>query len=153
MFPGLQGGPHNHTISGLAVALKMAATPEFGEYQRQVLANSRALAARMSQLGYKIVSGGTDNHLILVDLKPHGIDGARVQQVRRGRAGLGWAQVLRGSCRMHVTVEKCSRGASSCVDFFPFVMWNLVLPLRSYSTLLLPPLPVPRRCWTWCTSP
>ena len=85
MFPGLQGGPHNHTISGLAVALKMAATPEFGEYQRQVLANSRALAARMSQLGYKIVSGGTDNHLILVDLKPHGIDGARVQQVRRGR--------------------------------------------------------------------
>lgn len=81
VFPGLQGGPHNHTISGLAVALRAAATPEFREYQRQVVANSRALAARLSSLGYSIVSGGTDNHLILVDLKPSGIDGARVQTV------------------------------------------------------------------------
>ncbi|KAL4452492.1 hypothetical protein ABPG75_008154 [Micractinium tetrahymenae] len=81
VFPGLQGGPHNHTISGLAVALKMANTEEFKEYQRQVVANARALAARMTELGYKIVSGGTDNHLILVDLKPAGIDGARVQQL------------------------------------------------------------------------
>lgn len=81
VFPGLQGGPHNHTISGLAVALKMANTEEFRAYQRQVVANAQALAKRMSELGYKIVSGGTDNHLILVDLKPNGIDGARVQQV------------------------------------------------------------------------
>lgn len=81
VFPGLQGGPHNHTISGLAVALKAAATPEFKEYQVQVIANARALAARLSGLGYKVVSGGTDNHLILVDLKPSGIDGARVQTV------------------------------------------------------------------------
>lgn len=81
VFPGLQGGPHNHTISGLAVALRAAATPEFKEYQVQVIANARALASRLSALGYKIVSGGTDNHLILVDLKPSGIDGARVQTV------------------------------------------------------------------------
>ena len=81
VFPGLQGGPHNHTIAGLAVALKAAAAPEFKEYQRQVVANAKALAARLQELGYTIVSGGTDNHLILVDLKPSGIDGARVQTV------------------------------------------------------------------------
>lgn len=81
VFPGLQGGPHNHTISGLAVALKMANTPEFRAYQQQVVANAKALSHRMQELGYTIVSGGTDNHLILVDLKPSGIDGARVQTV------------------------------------------------------------------------
>jgi glycine hydroxymethyltransferase len=81
VFPGLQGGPHNHTIAGLAVALKAANTEEFREYQKQVIANARALAARMTELGYTIVSGGTDNHLMLVDLKPNGVDGARVQTV------------------------------------------------------------------------
>ena len=81
VFPGLQGGPHNHTISGLAVALKLAATEEFRVYQRQVVANAKALSSRLTELGYKVVSGGTDNHLILVDLKPAGIDGARVQQL------------------------------------------------------------------------
>ncbi|GAQ80566.1 serine hydroxymethyltransferase [Klebsormidium nitens] len=81
VFPGLQGGPHNHTIGGLAVALKQAATPAFKEYQRQVVANSRALAGRLLELGYTLVSGGTDNHLALVDLRPNGIDGARVEKV------------------------------------------------------------------------
>lgn len=81
VFPGLQGGPHNHTIAGLAVALRAAAAPEFKEYQKQVVANAQALATRLQELGYTIVSGGTDNHLILVDLKPSGIDGARVQTV------------------------------------------------------------------------
>jgi hypothetical protein len=142
---GLQGGPHNHTISALAVALKQANTPEFQTYQQQVsrgtvvlrlqashvssdtehrecqrpglsitacrcevpkdtppsfalgstdvaplvthalwivlqvVSNCQALSARLQELGYTIVSGGTDNHLILVDLKPAGIDGARVQ--------------------------------------------------------------------------
>ncbi len=79
--PTKQGGPHNHTISGLAVALKMANTEEFRAYQRQVISNCKALAQRLLDLGYTLVSGGTDNHLILVDLKPKGIDGARVQQV------------------------------------------------------------------------
>jgi glycine hydroxymethyltransferase len=57
VFPGLQGGPHNHTISALAVALRMAAAPEFVTYQRQVVANCAALARRMQELGYTIVSG------------------------------------------------------------------------------------------------
>ena len=81
VFPGLQGGPHNHTIAGLAVALKAATKPEFVEYQKQVIANAQALSNKLVKLGYTIVSGGTDNHLILVDMKPSGIDGARLQTV------------------------------------------------------------------------
>lgn len=87
VFPGHQGGPHNHTIAALAVALKQAQTPEFRAYQEQVLSNAQALAKRLGEpkdkggLGYSLVSGGTENHLILVDLKPQGIDGARVERV------------------------------------------------------------------------
>jgi glycine hydroxymethyltransferase len=87
VFPGHQGGPHNHTITALAVALKQAQTPEFHAYQSQVLKNAKAFAKRLSEpkgkggLGYKLVSGGTDNHLVLADLKPHGIDGSRVERV------------------------------------------------------------------------
>lgn len=81
VFPGLQGGPHNHTISALAVALKQAQTPEFKAYQTQVLRNCKAMCDRFTQLGYSIVSGGTDNHLLLVDLKPKGVDGARTERV------------------------------------------------------------------------
>jgi len=81
VFPGLQGGPHNHTITALATALKQAASPEFVEYQRAVLSNSQAFAEAMKARGYSLVSGGTDNHLLLVDLKPSGIDGARVESV------------------------------------------------------------------------
>eukprot|EP00889_Picochlorum_renovo_P003380 jgi/Picre1/30410/NNA_005774.t1 len=80
VFPGLQGDL-TITISGLAVALKAATRPEFVEYQKQVISNARALSKTLTDLGYTIVSGGTDNHLILVDLKPSGIDGARVQTV------------------------------------------------------------------------
>ena len=87
VFPGHQGGPHNHTITALAVALKQAQTPEFVAYQKTVLANAKALAERLGNgeyaggLGYNIVSAGTDNHLVLVDLKAKGIDGARVERV------------------------------------------------------------------------
>ena len=87
VFPGHQGGPHNHTIAALAVALKQVQTPEFRAYQEQVLKNAQALAKRLGDskekggLGYKIISGGTDNHLVLVDLKPQGIDGARVERI------------------------------------------------------------------------
>ncbi|KAH0642368.1 hypothetical protein KY290_033960 [Solanum tuberosum] len=81
VFPGLQGGPHNHTIGGLAVCLKHAKSPEFKVYQNQVVANCRALASRLMELGYKLVSGGSDNHLVLVDLRPMGIDGARVEKI------------------------------------------------------------------------
>jgi len=81
VFPGLQGGPHNHTIGALAVALKQASEPAFAVYQQQVVSNSQALAARLLELGYTLVSGGTDNHLVLLDLRPKGLDGARVEAV------------------------------------------------------------------------
>ena len=82
VFPGHQGGPHNHTIAALAVALQQAKTAPFREYQEAVLANAQAFASRLSDgLGYELVSGGTDNHLVLVDLKPKGIDGAKVERV------------------------------------------------------------------------
>jgi len=81
VFPGHQGGPHNHTITALATALKQAAAPDFKVYQEQVLSNSQAFANAMLKYGYSLVSGGTDNHLLLVDLKPSGIDGARVEAV------------------------------------------------------------------------
>ena len=87
VFPGHQGGPHNHTITALAVALHQAQSKEFKEYQQTVLLNAKALAERLGNsaytggLGYNIVSGGTDNHLVLVDLKSKGIDGARVERV------------------------------------------------------------------------
>ncbi|XP_076944330.1 serine hydroxymethyltransferase 3, chloroplastic-like isoform X2 [Bidens hawaiensis] len=81
VFPGLQGGPHNHTIGGLAVCLKHAQSPEFKAYQNQVVSNCRALATRLLELGYTLVSGGSDNHLVLVDLRPLGLDGARVEKI------------------------------------------------------------------------
>uniref|UniRef100_A0A673ICK7 Serine hydroxymethyltransferase n=1 Tax=Sinocyclocheilus rhinocerous TaxID=307959 RepID=A0A673ICK7_9TELE len=81
VFPGLQGGPHNHAIAGVAVALKQALTSEFKTYQLQVLANCRALAASLMEKGYKVVTGGSDNHLILVDLRSNGTDGGRAEKV------------------------------------------------------------------------
>ena len=87
VFPGHQGGPHNHTITALAVALQQAQTGEFKKYQQTVLENAKALSERLGNskekggLGYNIVSGGTDNHLVLVDLKDKDIDGARVERV------------------------------------------------------------------------
>ncbi|OIV94468.1 hypothetical protein TanjilG_25530 [Lupinus angustifolius] len=81
VFPGLQGGPHNHTITGLAVALKQATTPEYRAYQEQVLSNSSKFAQALTEKGYELVSGGTDNHLVLVNLKNKGIDGSRVEKV------------------------------------------------------------------------
>jgi glycine hydroxymethyltransferase len=83
VFPGLQGGPHNHTISALATALKQANEPEFIDYQKQVIKNASALADALMSKGYALVSGGTDNHLVLVDLKKskNVSDGARVERV------------------------------------------------------------------------
>jgi len=73
VFPGIQGGPLMHVIAAKAVAFKEALQPEFKTYQRQVVTNARAMAAVLQQRGYKIVSGGTDNHLMLIDLsaKPY----------------------------------------------------------------------------------
>ncbi|GAA3397790.1 serine hydroxymethyltransferase [Cryptosporangium minutisporangium] len=75
VFPGLQGGPHNHTTAAIAVALKEASTPEFSAYAHQIVANAKALADALLERGFDLVSGGTDNHLILADLSPKGIGG------------------------------------------------------------------------------
>ncbi len=75
VFPGLQGGPHNHTTAGIAVALHEAAQPAFRDYAHRVVANARALAAALVERGFDLISGGTDNHLLLVDLTSKGIGG------------------------------------------------------------------------------
>jgi glycine hydroxymethyltransferase len=75
VFPGLQGGPHNHTTAGIAVALHEAAQPSFRVYAQQVVANAKALATALTERGFDLISGGTDNHLILVDLTGKGIAG------------------------------------------------------------------------------
>ncbi len=78
IFPGTQGGPLEHVIAGKAVALKEALQPSFVEYQKQVVANARALGAQLQARGLRLVSGGTDNHLLLVDLAPQGVTGRDV---------------------------------------------------------------------------
>ncbi|HEY4839492.1 MAG TPA: serine hydroxymethyltransferase, partial [Candidatus Acidoferrales bacterium] len=79
MFPGIQGGPLMHTIAAKAVCLKEAMEPEFRAYQEQVVMNARALAAAMAKHGFRIVSGGTDNHLFLVDIQSRGLTGKDAQ--------------------------------------------------------------------------
>lgn len=81
VFPGHQGGPHNHTITALAVALKQAMTPEFKQYQQQVIKNAKALEVEFKRLGYKLVADGTDSHMVLLDLRQQALDGARVEAV------------------------------------------------------------------------
>jgi glycine hydroxymethyltransferase len=75
VFPGLQGGPHVHNTAALAVALKEAAAPSFKDYARQVVANARAMAEELLAKGYQVISGGTDNHLILIDLSNKNVSG------------------------------------------------------------------------------
>ncbi|KAI4624346.1 uncharacterized protein J4E88_001275 [Alternaria novae-zelandiae] len=81
VFPGHQGGPHNHTITALAVALKQAQTEDFKLYQQQVIKNAKALEVAFKGMDYKLVTDGTDNHMVLLDLKPFALDGARVEAV------------------------------------------------------------------------
>lgn len=80
VFPGLQGGPHNHTTAAIAVALAEAAQPAFREYAELVVADARALAEELREHGFRLVSGGTDNHLILMDVTPRGINGKPAAQ-------------------------------------------------------------------------
>ena len=86
-FPGIQGGPLEHIIAAKAVCLKEAAAPEFREYQKQVVANAQALAAGLTEHGFRIVTGGTDNHLMLVDMHSRGITG-RDAELALERAGM-----------------------------------------------------------------
>jgi glycine hydroxymethyltransferase len=87
VFPGLQGGPHVHNTAALAVALKEAAQPEFKEYAKRVVANAKVIAAELMAKGYEVVSGGTDNHLILVDLTNKNVPG-KVAARALDRAGI-----------------------------------------------------------------
>jgi glycine hydroxymethyltransferase len=80
VFPGNQGGPLMHVIAAKAVALKEAAEPEFAAYQRQIVANARALAEGLIRRGFKLVSGGTDNHLLLLDLRGTELTGKVCQE-------------------------------------------------------------------------
>jgi glycine hydroxymethyltransferase len=78
VFPGLQGGPHMHTLTAVAVALAEADTPEFVEYAQQIVRNAKALAEKLLEYGFDLVSGGTDNHLMLIDLRNKGIPGKKL---------------------------------------------------------------------------
>ena len=81
VFPGCQGGPHNNAIAGIAVALHEAMAPEFRDYIRQVKLNAQILSDSLVKMGYKLVTGGTDNHLILWDLRPKGLTGSKMELV------------------------------------------------------------------------
>lgn len=87
IFPGIQGGPLEHVIAGKAVAFGEALEPEFADYQRRVVENAKALAKGLAEAGLRLVSGGTDNHLLLVDLRPRGITG-KVAEEALGKAGI-----------------------------------------------------------------
>jgi len=87
VFPGVQGGPLMHIIAAKAVSFKEAAEPSFAEYQRQIVANAAALARALSDAGFRLVSGGTDNHLMLVDVFSKGLTG-KVAEAALGKAGI-----------------------------------------------------------------
>ena len=91
VFPGTQGGPHMHVIAAKAVCFKEALTEEFQEYQRQVVSNAKVLAAELMHLGYRLVSGGTDNHLMLIDLRDKQMTGKVAEAILD---------------RVHITVNK-----------------------------------------------
>jgi glycine hydroxymethyltransferase len=87
IFPGIQGGPLVHVIAAKAVAFKEALTPEFREYQLAVVKNAKVLAGELVARGYDIISGGTDNHLMLIDLSNRGITGQEAEEAL-DRAGI-----------------------------------------------------------------
>jgi glycine hydroxymethyltransferase len=87
IIPGLQGGPHNHQTAAIAVALHEAAQPAFKVYGQQIVKNAKALAAKLSGKGYELVTGGTDNHLLLIDLTKKGVTGAEAETAL-GKAGI-----------------------------------------------------------------
>lgn len=87
VFPGLQGGPHENNIAAIAVCLKEASKPAFKRYGKQIVKNSKALASELLSYGFNLVSGGTDNHLLLIDLRNKGISGKEAQN-RLEKAGI-----------------------------------------------------------------
>jgi glycine hydroxymethyltransferase len=87
IIPGLQGGPHNHQTAAIAVALREAAMPEFKAYGQQIVKNAKKLAAQLTGKGYQLVTGGTDNHLLLIDLTNKKLSGAEAERAL-GKAGI-----------------------------------------------------------------
>lgn len=81
VFPALQGGPHNHQIGGLAAQLLEVNTPDFVQYAKDVVTNAQTLADTLKSKGHKLASDGTDNHLVLWDVRPHGLTGSKVEKV------------------------------------------------------------------------
>ncbi|EFC43488.1 hydroxymethyltransferase [Naegleria gruberi] len=81
VFPGIQGGPHNHQIAAIATQLKEVKTPEFKQYIQQVKANAKTLAKALIEKGYTLATGGTDNHLVLWNLRPQGITGSKMEKL------------------------------------------------------------------------
>ncbi|MGH7439989.1 MAG: serine hydroxymethyltransferase, partial [Polyangiaceae bacterium] len=87
VFPGLQGGPHNHTTAGIAVAANEALRPEFKTYAKSIVDNAKALAAALAERGFGVITGGTDNHLLLIDVTSKGVTGKQLAQAL-DKAGL-----------------------------------------------------------------
>jgi glycine hydroxymethyltransferase len=81
VFPGMQGGPHDHITAAKAVAFGEALKPEFTEYSKQILRNAKAIAAELIKRGYRIISGGTDNHMMVIDLNPQGLVGKEAEKI------------------------------------------------------------------------
>jgi glycine hydroxymethyltransferase len=75
----MQGGPHNHTIGGISVALHEAQSPEYRDYTKRVVTNAKALAAALTKRGHTLVTNGTDNHIVLWNLRPHGLTGSKLE--------------------------------------------------------------------------
>ncbi|VVC00646.1 Serine hydroxymethyltransferase [uncultured archaeon] len=105
VFPGLQGGPHDHQTAAIAVALGEALQPDFRKYAEQIVKNSRALAKSLAENGIKVVTGGSDNHLLLIDLTPFGIGKGLYGQEALEAAG--------------ITVNKNTIPAEPCSPFYP----------------------------------
>jgi glycine hydroxymethyltransferase len=94
VFPGTQGGPLMHVIAAKAVAFQEALEPDFASYQRHTLANARALASCLAERGYRIVSGGTDNHMLLVDMRNQALDAARAERaLEAAHVAVNWISV------------------------------------------------------------
>jgi glycine hydroxymethyltransferase len=104
IFPGIQGGPLEHVIAGKAVAFGEALRPEFKAYSAQVIQNARALAFELQQRGYRVVSGGTDNHLFLLDLRPLGLNGTKATRL------LDAAQITISKSTLPYDTEKIIHG-------------------------------------------
>merc|ERR1711977_645003 len=104
VFPGLQGGPHNHQIGALAAQLKEVNSPEFVEYSKQVVANCKTLAETLKAKGHKLASDGTDNHLVLWDVRPHGLTGSKVEKVCE------WASISLNRNAVHGDASALSPG-------------------------------------------